>query len=406
LPNLRLSPDNTRLFVAMVLNEGGFAMYVSFISIYIAALGASPREIGLVLSSRGVMSLVLMLVVGHFAERLPQRGLIVAGRSLFVLALLVIGVATTWWMVIPGLLLFAASNTVWPAIQRVIASGAHDGEERLRAFTLINTVGPALAFSVTPALAGYVADATSIRVVYFLAAVLAFAAVAMFSTVKPPAAAIEENLPQVSYRLVLAQPGVLRLCLLTLATMTTFLVGSMLAPNYLKETHAISVSQIGLLSSIGAAGAIIGSLLMSRAGLFRRLRVVYLVGVVSMGGMFSILLFGHAFWQFSIGYLIWGLCLFWPLIYAAFSERVPDHLRARAFVLTECCFFLAFAIAPFIAGFLYAVDPRAPQVAGLLALPPIFLLAWFILRPATVPATEPEFRDVSGEVLGGEEAVG
>ena len=223
-PSLGLSRDNTRIFVAMSFNEGAFGVYQTLWPLYIAALGANPAQIGVVLGLMGVLRLFALMPSGIASDRIPPRRLIVGARMMTAFSMFLYGVAQSWWQLIPMGMIMAVGNIAFPSISSTIAEAAGSGRQRTRAFTLIYTVGPAIALLATPAIGGIVADLFGLRAILFVAAGFTAVAVSVFSTITPRP--IQQHAgPPLTYRSTISQRPILLLCLLEMATIFTLTLG-------------------------------------------------------------------------------------------------------------------------------------------------------------------------------------
>jgi MFS family permease len=353
-------------------------------AIYVAELGASAPQVGLVLGSRSFGALVFLLLSGPLSDRIPARRYILGCRSLFVVGMLLISLAWTWWMVIPAALFVSAATMAWPVVSRTIAEQTEDGPERLRAFTLIYTVGPSVAMLAGPVLSGVIADRVGLRAVFWAAALVGVASVAILSTIHPSERASEDTVPA-SYRRLLTETGIWRIYLLSVGAMFVFSLGHTLSPVYLQEVHELALGRIGLLGSVAAAGSIAFGLVAARVAFFKQAVPVLLLAMSCVAFSFAILAAGQRYWQFAVAFVLeGGFYLIWPLLYARASDAAPERLRSRAFALVEVTFFISFTLAPIAAGALYNIQPRLPLLLGVALVLPVAVTGVRVLRTATL----------------------
>lgn len=380
LLNLGLSHDNKRMFWALACSEGATSLFLTMWAIYVAELGASAPQVGLVLGSRSFGALLFLLLSGPLSDRIPARRYIIGCRSLFVIGMLLISLAWTWWMVIPAALFVSAATMAWPVVSRTIAEQTEDGPERLRAFTLIYTVGPSIAMLAGPALSGVIADRIDLRAVFWAAAAVGAVSIAILSTIHPSEAVSDDSRPA-SYRRVLTETGIWRIYLISMGAMFVFSLGHTLTPVYLQEVHDLALGRIGLLGSVAAAGSIAFGLAAARIALFRQSTPVLLLAMGCVALSFTVLAAGQFYWQFAIAFLLeGGFYLIWPLLYARVSDAAPERLRSRAYALVEVTFFLSFTIAPIAAGALYNVQPRLPLLVGVILVLPVAIAGVRVLH--------------------------
>ena len=372
-PSLGLSRDNTRIFVAMSFNEGSFGVYQNLWPLYIAALGANPAQIGIVLGLMGVLRLFGLIPAGIAGDRIPPRRLIVAARSMTAASMFLYGIARSWWQLIPMGMIMAVGNIGFPSISSTIADAAGPGRQRTRAFTLIYTVGPAIALLVTPAIGGLVADAFGLRAIFFVAAAFTAAAVVTFSTISQRPIH-QHSGPPLTYRSTISQRPILLLCLLEMATIFTLTLGVTLIPNFLQDVRGINTGTIGVLGSASAIGSIGLWLIISRVRPFDQPLMAIALSTAAVGGTLGLLVVGKSMILFAVAYILrGGYPVAWSLFAAAFGEIVDERYRPRAFALAEIMGGTGFALAPFVAGWLYEIKPAIPMIAGFLLIIPLSL---------------------------------
>jgi MFS family permease len=388
-----LQSPTARLFVAMLLNEGAIGLYLTLWPLYIAALGASPPQIGLVLGYAGLIRLLCLLPSGVLNDRVSPRRLILITRTLAVLGLALCGLAREWWQLLPATTVLGVGVLAFPALSNLIASLSADSAQRTRNFTLLYTVAPSIAYLITPVLGGLIAEQVSLRATLLAASLLTAIAAAILVTIRPPATERVEG-PPASYLAALRHRPVLLVSLMMLSTITFLTLGWALTPNFLQEVHGLEFQTIGWLGSMGAGGSVLLSLIISRVRLFQPPFNGLALALGAVIGGFAVLLLGSALWAFAIAYVLrGGFLVAWSVFYAAYGEVTPAELRSRAFALAEILGSAGSTIAPFLAGWLYEIDPRLPLALGLLVAFPLLATALQLGRqfrspaPAAVPAT-------------------
>jgi len=379
-PSLRLSRDNTRIFVAMSFNEGSFGVYQTLWPLYIAALGANPAQIGVVLGLSGILRLIALMPSGVASDHIPPRRLIVVARSMTALSIFLFAVATSWWQLIPMSILMAIGNIAFPSISSTIAEAAGPGRQRTRAFTLIYTVGPAFMLLLTPTIGGVVADLINLRAIFFVAAALMSTAVFFFSTITPRPIQ-QHSGPPLTYRSTIAQRPILLLCLLEMATVFTLTLGVTLTPNFLQDVRGIGTGTIGILGSASGIGTIALWLISSRVRTFQHPLMAIALATAAVAGTLGILTVGQSILLYVLAYILrGGYPVAWSLFAAALGEVADERFRPRAFALAEIMGGTGYALAPFAAGWLYEVKPAAPLIVGFFLVLPLLLCMQLIHR--------------------------
>ena len=141
--HLGLGPELGNIFWAMTGIEATFGAYGGIWPLWIEALGAPVTIVGLILGSSGLFRLLMLAPSAALADRFEPRTLILVARSFTALGLITAGLATHWTQLVPMVIGGAVGEIVFPLTQAHLAR--HAGEQRVRAFTLVFNVGPAVA---------------------------------------------------------------------------------------------------------------------------------------------------------------------------------------------------------------------------------------------------------------------
>jgi MFS family permease len=240
-----------RLFAGSLFNEGAIGFFFTLWPLYIASLGASPAEIGLVIGASGVLRLLFLLPSSWLVDRFSLRLLVAGMRAVAALGFILCALVREWWQLFPGLIAINAGVIAFPALSTLIAGLGRASEERTRYFTMIYTVAPSIATILTPAAAGWLAERWGLRATLVAASLATAAAAATFATVRVPEHATASTAGG-SYRELLYHRSILLSAGLMVATIGGMMLGWVLAPNYLQEVHGVSLERIGWLGSIAA----------------------------------------------------------------------------------------------------------------------------------------------------------
>ena len=399
---LGLERDNKRIFWAGFFDEGAAGIYLTILPLYIAALGASPGQIGLVLGVAGMTRIGMLTMSSYITDRVPPRQLIALTRGLGIIGLAMLGLSTTWWFSLIGLIVVGTTIVSWPTISNIIAEDSRQGRQRMRAFTMIYTIAPSAALLLAPASGGLVADSFGFEAVFVVAAALKFASLGMYSDIR------ERPTPtNVGYQGSLLDVGrnhpVRMVCLFMFSTIFILTMAMILVPNYLQDVHDVSLSAIGWLGSISAIGSIVLGIAINRSPFLRKPQVILMVAVGVVGAAMLILLFGNTLWLFGLAFFLrGGYMVAWSLFYALLAEVTPSWLRTRVYVVAEILGESGYSMAPFVAGIMFGVMPGLPLIAGLIAIIPLMIALLWLGRyaspsepesdetePGTVPSSAP-----------------
>ncbi|WP_187274279.1 MFS transporter [Paenibacillus sp. N3.4] len=120
------------------------------------------------------------------------------------------------------------------------------------------------------------------------------------------------------------------MCCVALKNMCSVAVGGMMIPFATHNLHA-NPSQIGLLSSVMAAGICLGSLLVSLINNFKRRRIPMLGSIFAHGMLYIVLSQTHSFILALCWILMLGACgpFFGTFSSSLYAQLVPSELRGR-----------------------------------------------------------------------------
>lgn len=366
------------LFWAMVSLEAAYGAYSGIWPLWIQHLGAPVSVVGLVLGAAGLMRLITLAPSAALAERIDPRRIIIVARCFAAAGLVTAALATNWTQLWFMIVATAIGEVAFPLTQAHLAARA--GENRVRAFTLVFNVGPAVAFGLAPVIAGVLIARFGMQAALFLGVAFGLCSIAFFAGLHPaPPAAPEPGVARVTYREALAQPGVARLLALQFATIFSLSLGISLLPNFLADQRGIPASVVAVLAGIGSAGSVVYGVIIARS---KRLQSLPMAGV-AVGALLVVVTLSVSLATAFVPAIVvaflgrGGLWSAWGLFIAALGEIVhSERHRPRAFTLSEMVGGTAFFSAPILSGFLYEIRPSLPMLVSMalaVALVPVLL---------------------------------
>jgi MFS family permease len=368
------------VFWAMIGLEAAFGAYVGIWPLWIEALGAPVTVVGLVLGASGLLRLMILAPSAALADRIDPRTLILAGRSLTGIGLITAALATHWTMLAPMVIGSAIGEIAFPLTQSHLA--AHAGEQRVRAFTLVFNVGPAIAFGIAPLISGALIARFDMRAAFLFAAVCTAFSLVFFSRFAPRPKRQKEDEPvRSSYREALAEPSVKPLLAMQFATIFSLALGVSLLPTFLADQRGIPPAIVAILGGVGSLGAVVFGLAVARSQWMQRRPLIGIgIAIGMVMGSLAVVISTHLVWLIALAFIgRGGLWSAWGLYVAALSEIVrSDRVRPRVFTLSEMMGGSAFSSAPAVSGQLYAIRAEGPLLASLAAsavLIPVLLIA-------------------------------
>jgi len=380
-----MNRDARLVGLALLLWGFGEGLFFHIQSLYMEQLGATPVQIGGLLSVANMARAATYLPAGMIADRVPRKWLMAGGWVTGLVGVLFMAVAGSWQALIPGLLIYALSAYCIPVINTYLAH-AVEGRKLARTYTTV-FAGYAAGGIISPAVGGWLAEATTMRLVYFASALLFAISTAAVVRVSPQPAPSPVDRKGRS-RSVLNRRFI-RFGVLTGLVFTAMYVSFPLAPNYLKDVGAWRVNRIGALGSFQALGTTLLNPFLGRLGdreedanapdsRVMRWGWGLTVGPVLVWVSIVILLLANSFPMLGAAFLLSGAYQGCRSLTQAKATRLGDEAdRGLLLGATETLIGGAQVLAPYVAGWLYASDPAYPFLCALLFIPAVLLMAIF-----------------------------
>jgi MFS family permease len=378
-----MNRDARLVALALLLWGFGEGLFFYIQPLYIEQLGATAVQIGGVLSIANVVRAVTYLPAGILADSVPRKWLMAGGWVTGLAGVILVGLARSWQGLIPGLLIYALSAYCIPVVNAYLAH-AVGGRHLARTFTTV-FASYAAGGVISPTVGGWLAEATTMRTVYFASALLFTLSALAITRVSPqPVPSRSSESPR--WRSLLNGQFIRFGAFVSLIFAAMYLAFP-LAPNFLKDVGGWRVARIGMLGSFQALGTAILNPLLGRLGdrtadregssynrLTRARGLIFGSGLV-WGSVFVLLLPGR-FPLLAGAYLLRGAyqgCR--SLTQAASTGLATEADLGLLLGATETLIGIAQVVAPYAAGWLYVSDPAYPFISSLLLIPIVFLLA-------------------------------
>lgn len=383
-----LERENGLAFWGMVFLEGSFAAYMPVWTLFMEELGAPITLIGLLLGFGGVIRFFVLLPTASIAKRIGAKQLLILSRCIAVVGIGTAAFAPSWPFLLPAMIGIAAGSMAFPIVLSHVAANA--GKERVRAFALVVTIGPSVAFLLAPLMSSGLIAMFGLRSPFVLSAMLSLISILVFTRIQSTHNPVEEDretMSAASYRTALAIPQVRTVLLLKFLTVFTLGLGAQLIPNYLRQVGGHSDDLIALLASLSAIGSLGFGFLIVRNQRFASspLRgAAIAVAGVSVG--YLLFLQPAVLPIIVVGFVLrGGLFSSIALFSAALGDVTPDRNHHHVFTLSEILIVAGFTLAPIVAGLLYSIWPALPLVvAAGLSVP----LIAFLVRARLTPIAE------------------
>ncbi|MFM9105701.1 MAG: MFS transporter, partial [Chloroflexota bacterium] len=348
------------LFWAMVSLEAAYGAYGGIWPLWIEHLGAPVSVVGLVLGSAGLMRLVTLAPSAGLAERFDPKRIMVIARAFAVAGLVSAAFATHWTQLWFMVVATAIGEIAFPLTQAHLANLA--GDNRVRAFTLVFNVGPAVAFGLAPLIAGVLIAKSGMQSALLLGVVFGVISLYWFARLSPVPREHHHD-QSVTYREAFAQPGVRRLLGLQFATIFVLSMGISLLSNFLASERGISPAIVAVLGGVGSAGSVIYGLAITRSKRMQSVPLIAVAGGVALVMVTLAVCLATSFVPAIVVAFLGrgGLWSAWGLFVAVLGETVTsERHRPRVFTLSEMIGGTAFFSAPMLSGGLFELRPGLP----------------------------------------------
>jgi len=364
--NLGLSDDLLAIFWAMFFVEAAYGAYMGIWPLWIAELGAPIALVGVVLGSAGILRLGALAPSASLAERYGIRRTIIVVRSVACLGMLVAAFVNQWQYLFGMVIGAAIGEAAFPLTQHYVAVRA--GTNRIRAFSLIITVGPSFALILSPLVSGLLVALFGMRAAFVFAACCTIASITCFSRIQPTLPDHDQGpRGESSYRGVWGDQRVRRILVMHCSTILALALGTSLVPTFLSEVRGLTPALITGLGAGAAIGSAIFGIVVARTVRIQRAPLAGIAVAVSLVSLAMIIFMvtGNLV-AIAIAFILrGGFFSAWALFIAALGDVAASQHRARAFAAAEMLGGAAFAFAPMIASLIYAIGPRGPLLVSL-----------------------------------------
>ena len=342
------------IFWALILIEAAYGAYLGILPLWIEELGAPIAIVGLLLGANGILRMFVLFPSANIANRFGYRRTIMVARVAAFVGLMAAALATQWQQLLLLVIGVAIGEIVFPLLQTLVAAEA--GEQRMRAFALIFTVGPSVALAIGPIIAGVLVAVAGMRAAFLLAAMLTALSFIWLRKIEEPAGLSSRHRgDQAGYREAMADHRIRTITLLLIGVVFTCSLGVAFVPTFLEDVRGYQPASISSFAALGAVGsASSGSRSPARASCkrnpFWRSRSPWprrgVADPLSRQRALPVILFAYL--------LRGGFFSSWAMLNASLGVNAPARLRSRGFAIVEMAGGLAASFGPIVGGLLYA----------------------------------------------------
>jgi MFS family permease len=350
--------------VALFLWGFGERVFLNFMTIYLDkqfSLGKS--EIGIVFGAYGLAMAITHLPAGRLADRIGRRPILISARLIGLLTTLVMCFALSLPLYLIGLFGYALTSFVLAPLSSYVT--AVRGKWSVGTVLSLINAPLFLGMALGPLVGGWIGDTYGMRMSYFAAAALFVpSTILMFFLDTQP---IDHHDPKAPPQELIGNKPLIILTLITAFSLFSMYLAQPLTPNFLTDVRGLSLSEVGLLFTIGAMGNSLMAILFSRVEPRRGFIITQVL----------VILFAFIIWKstvpplFALGYfLLGGYRVSRPMAMAQARDLVHNSQMGMTYGIMETVGAVIIILAPPIAGILYERDPMIvyPVAIGLMTI--------------------------------------
>ncbi len=369
---------NLSFFAAALFLWGfGEGIFINFVPIYLDKqffLGA--YSIGLILGVFGFFMAITHIPAGRLADQVGRKPLLIIAWVLGLASTLVMGFALTLPMYLIGLFGYALTAFVSSPLSSYVTAAR--GKWPVGMVLSLTTATFGMGMVLGPVSGGWIGDHYGMRISFLVSAVVfVFSNIFMFFIESQPIDHHDPDAPPKN--LINNQHFLILMGVLTFAIFSMYL-SQPLTPNFLEAVRGLSLSEIGVIFTVGALGNSVMAIMFSRVN-------------PRHGFLFAqalVILFAFSIWKgtslpvFALGYfLLGGFRAGRPLMMAQARDLVHDSQMGITYGIMETISAVVLILTPPLAGFLFEVDPTIvyPLAIGLVA---VSIVISFIFSPRKV----------------------
>ena len=403
-----ITPVLAWFMVAMVLANTAGSMMGLMLPLFVADLGASVAQVGLVFTLANIVPLVLQIFGGWFSDNYGRLRAVALGSIGGVVGHVMIAFATSWQWVLIGLSVSSIARAmVGPSFSAFIAEQS-DEENRGKVygitdtiFMIIQVVGPPLGGLMVTQY-GYQTMLLAAAALYTLAAVLRVRMARTDGlTEKEDSQPLTLDSLKTSISTMfgmLVAGGLITWIFVTDGIRdTAFRMSDTLFPLYLEQFGGLDTTQIGWLGSI--FGLAMMAITIPAGWLSDKMgEKIPIIAGFSIDAV-SVFMFTRVsgFWGYATVWLLFGIGvgLQSPAYNSLVSKAVPDNMRGMAFALFWTSLGVISLPAPYIGAALWErFNPHVPftltAIMALLSVIPVMLKFKLPKKEAEIPAVKAE----------------
>lgn len=383
------------LFFTLVVVMMGFGMVIPIMPFYIDSMGASGRDLGLLMATFGLMQFIFAPVWGSLSDRFGRKIFLVIGVVGNGVAMLFFGLSTQLWMLFASRALSGIlSSATLPTAMAYIGDSTSEDDRGGG----MGVVGAAMGMGMVigPGIGGWLAG-TSLSMPFFFAAGLSAVALIFILLALPESLPQEKRVassggiqgPQFRqmWSALFSPIGILLLMAFILSFgLTNF---ESVFGLFSLERHGYGPQRVGtILTVIGTASALMQGVLTGP--LTKRWGDVLLLRLSLIGSAIGFLLMllanNYATVLITVSVFVLSNSLLRPVISSLTSKRYTEG-QGIAMGLNNAFMSLGRIAGPIWAGSLFDVNFNYPYISGsaVMLIGFFISLVWLSKEPTSIP---------------------
>ena len=391
------SPIMKWFMTAMVLANIAGSMHGMLLPIYLAELGASIKQIGIVFTITAAAMLVMQIFGGWVSDMIGRLKAIAIGSIGGVFGYFFLVLAPTWqWMVVAIIFSNFPRSLIAPSFGAFIAENT-DENNRGQVYGVTDTVYQ-ITGVIGPPLGGYLMGFYNFRTMMVVSAfIYATAAVLrIWMARKSNSESTEEKssnkLTMTSFKksaknmltMIVGGSVVTWIFITDGARDIAFRLSGELQPLYLEQVGGISVEQIGVMGAIFSFAMMLTPIISGKMADKYGERVPITLGFAMMSGAFVIFLSSSNFIGFAITWVVFGLAV--GLMSPAYQTYISKVIPKKMLGIFNGIFYGSIGLislpAPYIGAMLWEnYRPQVPFIITAIVVALAVIPSWFIFKP-------------------------
>ncbi|MGD8402983.1 MAG: MFS transporter [Anaerolineales bacterium] len=356
-----MTPSLILVSVALFTWGIGEGMFLYFIPLYLEQLGANPITIGSILGGFGFVMMITHIPAGYLADRIGRRPMVQAGWILGILSAGMMALGKSLPLFVAGYVIYGGTGFVMAPLFSYVTA-ARGKLTAGRAMTLASAMFN-LGAVIGPVSGGWIGEHYNMRTIFIWSTVVFVFSTGVILFLKPQPR--DESDGENTGRKLFSNTRFLGFLGVIFFVMFATYLPQPLSPNFLQNERGITLSQMGLLGSLGSLGNVAFNLVLGQLNA----RLGFVLGQVFVA------LFVMSLWKgtgpawYMLGYFLMGGFRAARMLATA-QVRVLIHQAQMglAYGMAEAGNSMALILSPLLAGYLYDTDPASIYPFSLLLI--------------------------------------